>query len=149
MNKRAGFTLLEIMVALGVMAVGISSVFALFAAATALHNRAVDEMNAALMADTVFGNIEARLFTAMTPVPAFINGSVTSFPKHRYAVRLVPVDNTDWNIANEFFVECQITWNVKGKKRIEKFHTILCRAVSYRERDAALVRRRSEEGEAP
>ena len=46
-----GFTLVEILVALFVMLVGISSAFALFAAATALHKRATDQSSAAVIAE--------------------------------------------------------------------------------------------------
>lgn len=55
-----GFSLLEIIVALGIFMVGAASVFALFAAGAGAHKRAVDRANAARAADSIFAELEAK-----------------------------------------------------------------------------------------
>lgn len=58
-SRRAGFTLLEIIVALGVLAVGATAAFALLVAAASAGRRAEHEVNAALLADTVIDDLKA------------------------------------------------------------------------------------------
>lgn len=58
--KRA-FTLLEIMVSLGILAIGMSAAMGLFTAAAASGRRAEQAVQASMVADTVFSNIESRL----------------------------------------------------------------------------------------
>lgn len=58
-SRQAGFTLLEIMVALGVLAIGASAAFALLVAAASAGRRAEHHVNAALLADTVIDDLKA------------------------------------------------------------------------------------------
>lgn len=58
-SRRAGFTLLEIIVALGVLAVGASAAFALLVAAAASGRRAEHHVNSALLADTLIDDLKA------------------------------------------------------------------------------------------
>ncbi|MDF1661514.1 MAG: type II secretion system protein [Planctomycetota bacterium] len=58
--KRA-FTLLEIMVSLGILAIGMSAAMGLFTAAAASGRRAEQAVQASMVADTVFSDIESRL----------------------------------------------------------------------------------------
>jgi len=55
------FTLLEIMVSLGILAIGMSAAMGLFTAAAASGRRAEQAVQASLVADTVFSDIESRL----------------------------------------------------------------------------------------
>ncbi len=57
---RGGFSLLEILVALSVMVVGMTSILVLFAVGVTTHKRSVDQMNAALAAESIFSEIEAN-----------------------------------------------------------------------------------------
>ena len=59
MRKRAGFTLLEIIVALGVLAIGATAAFALLVAAASSGRRAEHQVNAALLADLVIDDLKA------------------------------------------------------------------------------------------
>ena len=138
MNRRAGgFTLIEIMVALGIMAIGVTSALSLFAGATALHKRALDKMNSAFMADTVLSEVGDRLMTSTAAdLGNSSAGVVPGFPGYEYKVTYTPLDDAD----QEWFLECEITWNVKGIKQIEKFQTIQIKHVSYKERNEPLIR---------
>lgn len=57
MKRQAGFTLLEVIVALGVLAVGATAAFALLVAGAASGRRAEHEVNAALLAETVIDDL--------------------------------------------------------------------------------------------
>lgn len=60
-TRRAGFTLLEIIVALGVLAIGSTAAFALLVAAASAGRRAEHQVNAALLADTIIDDLAANL----------------------------------------------------------------------------------------
>lgn len=59
MSRRSGFTLLEIMVALGVLAIGASAAFALLVAAASAGRRAEHQVNSALLADLMIDDLKA------------------------------------------------------------------------------------------
>lgn len=56
---RAGFTLLEIIVALGVLAIGATAAFALLVAAASAGRRAEHQVNSALIADLVIDDLKS------------------------------------------------------------------------------------------
>jgi prepilin-type N-terminal cleavage/methylation domain-containing protein len=58
---QGGFTLVEILIALGVLAFGLVAVLGLMAAATTTHKKAVDRVNAALLADSIMADIDSAL----------------------------------------------------------------------------------------
>ena len=59
-STRRGFSLLEILVALSVMVVGMTSIMVLFAVGVTTHKRSVDQMNAALAADSIYSDLKGR-----------------------------------------------------------------------------------------
>jgi prepilin-type N-terminal cleavage/methylation domain-containing protein len=61
MKRTRGFTLLEIIVALGVLAVGATAAFSLLVAAASAGRRAEHEVNAALIADSRIADLKADL----------------------------------------------------------------------------------------
>ncbi len=132
MKGSRAFTLIEILVALGIMAVGITSVLMIFTAAANLHKRAVDQMNAAFIAQTVISEIDGFLAASnWADLDNAFSGTVSGFPRYTYKARTVPLDV--WN--NEYFVECEVAGKEKGIKQIEKFRTILVRRLTYRDKD--------------
>ena len=60
-GKDAGFTLLEVIIALGIMTVGMTVAISLFTAATAAHRRAVDRVRAIEVSEQVFASLEGAL----------------------------------------------------------------------------------------
>jgi Tfp pilus assembly protein PilV len=60
-NPRAAFTLMEILLAIGILAIGITSVLFLFAMGARSHRRAMDRTRSALLAETVMNQIRADL----------------------------------------------------------------------------------------
>ncbi|MCW8137542.1 MAG: prepilin-type N-terminal cleavage/methylation domain-containing protein [Planctomycetota bacterium] len=57
-GRRAGFTLLEVLVALGVLAIGATAAFSLLVAAASAGRRAEHQVHAALIADTVLSDLK-------------------------------------------------------------------------------------------
>lgn len=129
--SRKGFTLVEILVALAILAIGATSAMSLLAAATAMHKKAVDQVNSAFIAETVVSEIESRMLTATGAVTPYGNGSVDGFPDYFYEFQLSPVDNSPY----EYFVNVRVSWKEKGVTKIQDFQTILLRRIRYREKD--------------
>ncbi len=67
MRGARGFTLLEIIIALGILAVGSTAALALLVAATATGKHAENLVNSALIADTLFTEVEAELNGGFSP----------------------------------------------------------------------------------
>ncbi len=61
MTRRArGFSLVEVLVAMAIFTVGATSILALFAAAAATHKRSVDRTRAAMVAEGIVAEVQAR-----------------------------------------------------------------------------------------
>jgi type II secretion system protein I len=60
--RRRGFSLLEVLVAMAIFTVGATSILALFAAAAATHKRSIDRTRAAMVAEGVVAEVQARYF---------------------------------------------------------------------------------------
>jgi len=58
--RRAGFSLLEVLVAMVILTIGATSLIALFAAAAATHKRSVDRTKAAMIAEVILSEVKAR-----------------------------------------------------------------------------------------
>jgi len=131
-GSERGFTLVEILVALFVMLVGISSAFALFAAATALHKRATDQTSAAVIAESIFSQLQSEL-TAGVELSDIRKANLMpkGYEGYRHDIELVPIDPYE----NEIYVRLVITWLKRGTGREQEFSTILLRHVPFRERD--------------
>ena len=59
-SRREGFSLLEVLIAMVILTVGATSLIALFAAASRTHKRAIDRTRAALVAEGLFADVQAR-----------------------------------------------------------------------------------------
>ena len=130
--RESGFTLLEIIVALSIMLIGIASVFALFAAATALHKRSVDQTNAALIAGMVFSDLDSKITTGIDIAKLQKTGaSLLEFPNYTYDLHLTPIDEN----GEELYIDLTVRWKTKGKIREQTFSTIRIRALPFKERE--------------
>ncbi len=137
-----GFTLIEILVALFVLLIGLSSAFALFAAATAMHKRATDQSTAAIMSDSIFSQVESKL-TAGVEITriARTNADLPGYEGYKYDLELIPVDENE----NEIFVRLTILWRKQGRARSQVFSTILNRHIPFKGRDPYAPRSSFEE----
>jgi len=105
-NRRSAFTLMEILLAIGILAIGITSVLFLFAMGARSHRRAVDRTRSALLAEAVFNQLRADLATGLpdyyevdtgdeTKILPIVNASHADFPEFTYDVtfeKLYPSD---------------------------------------------------------
>jgi len=60
-HRSSGFTLIEILLAIGILAIGITAVLSLFMMGARSHRRATDRTRSALLADTLVNQIRADL----------------------------------------------------------------------------------------
>ncbi len=120
-NSQDGFTLIEILIALMVLAVGLVGVFALFGLATATHRRGVDAQTVADLATTVFAEIE-REFAREEPQdfsnrkhPQFSQGFV-------YGAQFVQLGVAG---GQTYLVRLTIGWQTRGKRHSETFERVM------------------------
>ncbi len=118
-----GFTLVEILIALMVLAVGLTCIFALFAAATRSHKRAVDSTRAALLARKVFAEKRALLYNPDPPASAQ-DLSDPDFPDlYTYDIQLIPLSND----RDTFLMRVRVKWKVQGRDESEIFESMVSR----------------------
>ena len=140
-NRRCAFTLMEILLAIGILAIGITSVLFLFAMGARSHRRAVDRTRSALLAEAVFNQTRADLATGLpdyyevdtgdeTQILPITNASHADFPEFTYGVsfeKLYPSDT-----RGDFYkVRVTIRWGDPSVERdarnSETYETIVRR----------------------
>ncbi len=135
-----GFSLLEVLIAMFILSIGAASVLALFAAAASTHKRSVDRTHAALLAESLFSEIQGRYEPEMTAeeltklvkdeVPeAWGNYTWDVYlfhpaEKSAYSLGLAGEDAEGWS-EDELFARIIIRWQQKANARSESFHSIL------------------------
>lgn len=146
-----GFSLLEILVALSVMVVGMTSILVLFAVGVTTHKRSIDQMNGALAAETVFSELRARYtlhrialwkkeqaslrrsrrgrggpateeaYLADIPAEGEDPPPVPHMPGYHYKVRFTRLDDE----GRAVLAEVDIVWKKKGDAVSERYATVL------------------------
>lgn len=125
----AGFTLTEVLVAIGVLAIGAVAAMSLFAAAAATHKRAVDRANSAYLAEHVIALTELRLRGDVDPFDLEVTGgTLEEYPGYTYDVLLEDIEG-DAGYGLEMLVEVVVRWNSKGRQGEERYQTILLRTL--------------------
>ncbi len=123
MRRNRGFSLIEILIALAILAVGLVSVFSLFAAATSTHRRGVDHTTTSLLALAALA--EAKEALQGDRSPADLEGkSLPGFPEgYTYDITFEPIGDAR--------IEYKVTVKVKrqrgGEPQVEEFETVLVR----------------------
>jgi uncharacterized protein (TIGR02598 family) len=79
--KRLGFTLAEVVIALGVIAVAVLAILAVFPAALQTGHSAQNETRAAQIAQTIFPSLAARAVSQFSNVRFPLSDGVTLFPQ--------------------------------------------------------------------
>jgi len=147
--SRRGFTLLEVMLALGIFAVGATAAFAVLVAAASAERRAANHIHAALIADGVFSEVQADLAPGLTlqdlvdaagddgggaqgdTVWVIKDRQHPVYDAYRYDVALTPVPCGDPNEAWAWFVEVEVRWSERGRGRSAEFKTVLLSQLTY------------------
>ncbi|HUT35385.1 MAG TPA: prepilin-type N-terminal cleavage/methylation domain-containing protein [Planctomycetota bacterium] len=86
----AGFTIIEVLLAIGILAVSITAVLFLFAMGMRSHRRALDRTRAAMLAETVVSQVQAD-FRPAYPATAIANATHPDFPGFTYDVTFTPL----------------------------------------------------------
>jgi len=122
MRGSEGFTLVEVLVALFIFAVGIVGVMALFVGAARTGQMAAEETEAAMVAGTAVADVRSRLDAGQKPSPQPPR-EAAEFPRCMYEVSVVDLDDS----GREFFVRVTVRWKSGGRERKLDFDTIVVR----------------------
>lgn len=125
-----GFTLIEVLVALGIMMIGVSVAFALFAAATAAHKRAINRTNSAAIAEQAMADLESALRAGATPEELAASQPFEALRR----------DYPGYEIEARFYtgpddvavVEIIVRWTSQGQKRDETYRQLVTRTARIR-----------------
>ena len=135
-ENASGFSLLEVLVALGIVTVGVTAVLALFASGVDVHKQAVDQSNAALAAQSLASELEAKYTIAridawkrtqvrkgkksvhdrdyLKDVSEKKAVEIPGFPGYRYSVKFTPLDEE----GNAVLARLNIFWRKGGGRAV-------------------------------
>jgi prepilin-type N-terminal cleavage/methylation domain-containing protein len=123
-QKQSGFTLLEVLIAMAIMIVGISSALVLFSTAASLQGETTLLHRMSDLADTLFSETAAQLKSGVDlKAIAVKDATHPDFPRFKYSVTIIPLDDFE----DELFVCADIYYLWRGEKRTYRFSTILLR----------------------
>lgn len=149
-SRGAGFTLIEVVLAMGVLMLGMSAILGMLSFGAALSRTAALRGGASRAIDALVADLEETLF----PLVLDANGDevageprdverreVPGHPGLVYSTRSTP------NPENplEYRVEIDLSWETGGTTRSKRFTTLLLREVPFGER----LRARIVEGREP
>ncbi|MBI3096707.1 MAG: prepilin-type N-terminal cleavage/methylation domain-containing protein [Planctomycetes bacterium] len=121
-----GFTLLEILIALMILSVGLTSVILLFSVGTSSHKRGIDATASSFLAQAVFSEWKERLANgAPVDLPHDLKAqSMEGFPQpYSYDLHLEAIDPE----GVEIFCRIVVRWKKAGEEETEQFTSVLLR----------------------
>lgn len=133
-HGRAGFTILEVLVAMGILLFGMTAVIGLLTFGAALSKTAHLRTTAASAMEAVVADLEETLF----PIVDGEAGEPKPIEKKPLAgmeeivYSATPRANPDDPL--EYRVDVEITWKTQGVQREKRFHVLLLREVPFGER---------------
>lgn len=130
---RQGFTLTEVLIAMGILAIGAVAALSLFAAGAATQKRAIDRAKSAFLAEQVIAQVDAQLAGDVDLGTLAVEGaSLEDHPGYTYDVALMDLDaESGWSL--EILVEVTVRWKRKGKGREATYQTILLRSLGEKD----------------
>lgn len=133
-RRTRGFSLLEVVVALAILSLGITSAISLFAAATAAHRRAIHRTHAANLAEWAFADIESALTSGADPNVLAENPPLEAiardWPGYTIEVEFRPVAGASGE--DEILVEVLVGWLNRGREDRLEFQQIVTRRTRIR-----------------
>jgi len=141
-GNRQGFTVLEVLIATGLLSIGFSAIFALLTHANTSHKNAVDRTHAATLAASVFDDMALRYWShwqdgdgdgfpdAIRDPVAAAKAGYPALGSYRYTVRLAPSSYNPRpelgnSIPREVFVTVSVTWSNRGQAYSQVFHRLI------------------------
>lgn len=141
--SRGGFTILEVIVAMGILLFGMTAVLALLTFGSALSRSAHLRTNAAAAVQSVMADLEETLFPLVNgeagEPKAIVKRALHDVDTVVYSA--FPAQNPDRPL--EYRVDVELAWKSAGVQREKRFTTILLREISFGER----LRRQFVEGD--
>ena len=136
--KRGGFTLLEVVLALGVLVLGLSAVLGLLSFGAAMTRNAALRTSSAQVIEAIVADLEETLFPldaegeAGEPVP-IADRPVPGHDGLSYSARAEPDPAPERRPGRplEYRVDVEIAWQASGQRRTQEFTTVLAREVPF------------------
>lgn len=100
----AGFTLLEILLAFGILLLGMLPILGLLASAMRTSKTSTDIVNASVLGSSVLADLKAQGDWSALPVEDEVH---PTYPDYKYTLRVIHVSDT----AAAAHVEVVISWN--------------------------------------
>jgi type II secretory pathway pseudopilin PulG len=143
-RARAGFTIIEVVVAMGLFLLGMSSVLGLLAFGAALTRTAALRNDAAAAIETVMADLEEQIFPLVEeggvmsvglPQP-IVDRTLPDRPDVSYSATATP-DPAQKDYpggALEYRIDVTMAWKSAGQSKQKKFTTLLLREIPFSER---------------
>jgi prepilin-type N-terminal cleavage/methylation domain-containing protein len=161
LRYRSAFSLLEVIVALGVLAIGATAAFALLVAAAAAGRRAEHQVNASLLAESELNRVNLDPTIPLTDYPLASevealpgeavppgqrlgtqpdgletrylvrDGKWSKYPGYTYDIAITPLAGPVPNQPWEFLVELEVRWAQKGRRRSARYSTVRILTLTY------------------
>ena len=133
-SRRAGFTILEILVALAILLLGMTAVLGLLTFGATLSRTALLRTTAASAAEGVLADLEERMFPLENgeagPPIQIVDRALPGVPDVVYSARAT--ENPDDPL--EYRVDVEMAWKTAGVRRARRFSALLLREVPFGER---------------
>lgn len=141
--SQSGFTLTEMLVALGVLTFGVTSLIGVFGVGVAERRTAEQRMRAATLADRVLHRVENE-YLANAPldlttlsaedlnleIEPVVDEAASEDPGMKYSVRFT----TSLESALTVLVTVEVSWLEQGSNVAQKFHRVVSRTVPFSQR---------------
>lgn len=133
---RAGFTLIEVVLAMGVLVIGMTVLLSLLTFGAALSRSAALRTKASTVVESVVLDLEESLFpleedgSAGEPPALLEDRPVPGVRGALYTARTRPNPDDPY----EYLVDVEVSWETGGVQRSKRFRTLLLREVPFGER---------------
>lgn len=134
MNRRAGMTLIEVLLAIAILITGLVAVFAMLLTSADAQRRAKIEVEAAAVASSVLADLRGEFFNGhevrSDPADTYLDSP--DMPGYQYNRLIVPMDpprrNAPAGAANrEYSVRLKVRWMQQGENKFLAVETIMFR----------------------
>jgi len=144
-NEQSGFTLLEVLLAMGVLLLGVSMLLGLLTFGAALARSAALRGKASVSVEAVVQDLEERLFTLLPDGTAGAPRPIADRPVPGtrgvvYSATAEPLPGSPLtdvggvSVAREYLVDIEVRWTTGGVQRTKAWRTVLLREVPFGER---------------
>ncbi len=139
--RSGGFTLTELIIAMGIFTFGAVAVLALFSAGMVAHRRALDRSISALAAQNLVDEYRHKFTRNLKPHEdsawnMVLAEELDEYPGYRYQTTVEPIldtRNTTTKLYDAYLLRIDIMWGPEDNPRYERFHTVILRQMDLEE----------------